>query len=179
MAWYGKTHGRPQRRLRVEECSHELCADTIGRWLNQRGFRDAVWLHVSFCSDEDLTVTFSTNGAAHADSAPRTAVKLLPRQVPCQPGARRWVFRCPGCTTDRRYLYARVRDDAIRCRVCHRLTYESSQAWDNWARRGHPGGLLGSMITEMEGGGDGSRALARAARRAEKKCLDVRVRRNP
>lgn len=175
MAWYGNTYGRPQRRLRVEECSHELCADTIGRWLNEREFRDAVWLHVSFHSDEDLTVTLAKDGAAHGASAARTAVKLIPRLMPCQPGARRWVFRCPACSSDRRHLYARVPGDAIRCRVCHRLTYQSAQAWDNWARRGHPGGLLGSLITELEEGGDGNRALARAGRRLVKKSADAGV----
>lgn len=179
MAWYGNTYGRPQRRLRVEECSHELCADTIGRWLNERGFRDTVWLHVSILSDEGLTVALPADSASHADSTARTSVQLAPRRVPCQPNARRWVFRCPACSSDRRRLYTRRPGDAIRCRVCHRLTYQSAQAWDNWARRGHPGGLLGSLITELEDGGDGSRALARAGRRLVKKCADAEVRRSP
>jgi hypothetical protein len=40
-------------------------------------------------------------------------------------GGRRWWFLCPGCGRRRMQLYLRNR--ALACRVCHRLTYRSCQ----------------------------------------------------
>lgn len=59
--------------------------------------------------------------------------------VPTQPnfGGRRWWFKCPmeagqrtcGCRVGK--LYLPRRESLFGCRSCHRLTYRSTQKWDD------------------------------------------------
>lgn len=93
-------------------------------------------------------------------------ISLVSDPVPFRPASRRWLFRCPLCGTRRRFLYARVVGEALWCRGCYDLVHQSAVTWDNWARTGAPGGVLGRMVVEVSRGGDGSRVLQRQVRRA-------------
>lgn len=174
MAWFGGTNGRPTRRIRTSECAVQLDSDAAGRVLDSSLVgREIVVLagwrgdELQFAAgDERLRERIGDFDVAHL-------IWMTGRPLHVRPDRLRWTFECPLCGRTCRQLYARWDRDRILCRVCHRLSYESAQVWDNEARRGRPGGLLGRMCDEIARGGDGSAALTRAADRDARRYADL------
>lgn len=152
--------------MRIDECLIWLDADNLGRALNLAGLDGTVILLAGWqedrlrleAGDERLRGRLREFEGGHL-------IWLVSHPLPVRPDRLRWTFECPLCGRGCRRVYARWERDRLLCRVCHRLSYESAQVWDNEARRGRPGGLLGRMCDEIARGGDGSAALARAADR--------------
>jgi hypothetical protein len=127
MGWYGGTYGRPIRRRRTDETAWELGLEqvdhpTVPPNEHRRQLWYAVW------PEEGLCLIPLPEGH---ECLPDWHERVLTRCRPSPPrgGSRRWTFVCTGCGRECRRLYALRFGGELECRLCHNLTYRSSQQW--------------------------------------------------
>jgi hypothetical protein len=121
--------GNHPKRDVVEECRLEIDAHAVARPGGRR--TDFVWngqrlLPVYYCIEsvpeevEQFQVAINVGGRAEVQVA---------RLEITRPhfGGVRWWFSCPQCGERRKMLYIPLDQWEIACRLCHNLTYTSSQ----------------------------------------------------
>lgn len=154
---------RPWRKVCVEECAWILDVGSFRRSCLGPDEGDPVVFVVEWLPNGEPSFRRSTAKptwlASRCPPDWHLRVQLDPQPWPIY--GTRWFFRCSRCDRRCGVLYAPRAGSPLHCRLCHNLSYESAQRWNNVKRTGRHPGVLGRMLTEIEDGGDGTGALRR------------------